>query len=262
MADFSILAVFDQPEQKLWGNTAAVVLLDSFPSKKNMQALARDINQPATTFLVATGTKDQYDVRWFAPDSEIRLCGHGTLAAVAFLNKEYEIQLNARNHVLRGKVTAENRATMDIEAILSEPAEIPEGLSEAMGVPIVSYHKTNNKDLVIIENEQLLVDMKPDFAALRNIDVFGYAVTAPGDTTDFVSRTIVPHVVQLEDHATGSSHAALAPYWAERLNKRQMNAIQRSPRGGSFGVEIKENMVRLSGHFTAILNSDLSYLHR
>ena len=262
ITDFGIIAVFDHPGEKLLGNTAAVILLDSFPSKKSMQAIARDMNQPATTFIVPSGEKHTYDVRWFAPDSEIRLCGHGTLAAVAFLDEQDKITLHARNHVLSGTITGEFQAMMEIEPILSEAAEIPDGLIEALGVPVEAYRKTNNKDLVIINNEKLLVDMQPDFEALRNIDIFGYAVTAPGVSVDFVSRTIVPHVVQLEDHATGSSHAALAPYWSERLKKTHLKAIQRSPRGGYFDINLERRTVQLTGHYSEIIRGKLTHIER
>ena len=63
--------------------------------------------------------------------------------------------------------------------------------------------------------------MTPDFQKLRTMEMFGYIVTAPSSSEeiDFVSRTIIPHVQQLEDPATGSSHAALVPFWANKLNK-------------------------------------------
>ncbi len=94
--------------------------------------------------------------------------------------------------------------------------------------------------------------MRPDFAKLRESEIFGYAVTAPGDQVDFVSRTIVPHVQQLEDHATGSSHAALTPFWAERLNKNQMQALQLSRRGGRFVCSLEGDQVTLEGKFSVL----------
>ena len=36
-----------------------------------------------------------------------------------------------------------------------------------------------------------------------------------------------------EDHVTGSAHTTLAPYWAEKLGKRNMLARQISQRGNS-----------------------------
>jgi predicted PhzF superfamily epimerase YddE/YHI9 len=39
-------------------------------------------------------------------------------------------------------------------------------------------------------------------------------------------------VVPLEDPVTGSIHGGLAPYWAQRLNKTRLSALQASQRGG------------------------------
>src|SRR5690606_22536564 len=109
--------------------------------------------------------------------------------------------------------------------------------------------ETGNKHLLITDRESSLRNMEPDFEWLRKSDIFGYAITAPGDQVDFVSRSLVPHVLQLEDHATGSSHAILTPYWAGKLNKQSMKSLQLSPRGGAFHCAILEGKVRLSGEY-------------
>ena len=44
-------------------------------------------------------------------------------------------------------------------------------------------------------------------------------VTARGDRHDVVSRVFVPYLGIDEDPVTGSAHAALVPYWIERLGR-------------------------------------------
>ena len=58
--------------------------------------------------------------------------------------------------------------------------------------------------------------------------------TAQGDGKpyDFVSRFFAPHFGVPEDPVTGSTHGALVPFWAKRLNKKTMKARQVSARGG------------------------------
>src|SRR5690606_18814668 len=109
--------------------------------------------------------------------------------------------------------------------------EIPEAIQKGLDIPIVAMYETDNKHLIITDRESSLRSMNPDFEVLRQSDIFGYTVTAPGNQVDFVSRSLVPHVLQLEDHATGSSHAILTPYWAENLNKDRLKSLQLSPRG-------------------------------
>jgi PhzF family phenazine biosynthesis protein len=261
MEEFSIYAVFNQPKAGLLGNTAAVVYQEVMPSGDYMQRLAADLNQPATTFIAPAGDDIHYLVRWFAPDAEIGLCGHGTLAAIAHLGADTSstISLLAGEQKLYGKVIDDYQAVMELDSIpVTAETDAPEGLQEALGKRILGYFPTSNKDIVLLESEEDVFSMDPDFAALRKIKVFGYAVTAPGNVADFVSRTLVPHVAQLEDHATGSSHAALTPFWANRLGKNELKAIQLSPRGGYYKCQQQDTKTRLKGFFQKIATGKLS----
>ena len=58
-------------------------------------------------------------------------------------------------------------------------------------------------------------------------------VTARGDEHDVASRVFVPYLGIDEDPVTGSAHAALVPYWAERLGRNEFTALQASKRTGA-----------------------------
>jgi PhzF family phenazine biosynthesis protein len=259
---FSLIAVFTDPDLHFRGNVAAVVMLKTPWSETAMQQLAADLNQPATSYLWPTGKENQYHVRWYAPDDEIGLCGHGSLAAVAFLSEQLGIAdtvtLLYRDGHLIGKHHSGKRCSLTLAAIpvLAEEA-IPEALPTALGVKVSGYFSTPNKHLVLVEKEADVKNMAPNFAQLRQLPTFGYAVTAPGEEADFVSRTLVPHVQQLEDPATGSSHAALAPFWAKRLQKNELLAYQLSARGGRFDCEVSQDQVILTGNFEIIASGQL-----
>lgn len=253
---FAIINAFSNQKQNLLGNPCAVMLLDKPIAAEKMQAIAKDLHQPATSFLWPTDKSDVFNVRWYAPDAEIGLCGHGSLAAIAFLsNPSFNpsalpttFKLMSGTEVISGRSITTQEFEISLHAIASKTQnKAPKGLEEALGQKIIEYLVNDNKHIVVLENEQHVKDMKPDFAALRKIDVFGYAVTAQSNECDFVSRTIVPHVQQLEDHATGSSHALLVPYWAEKLGKIQMCSKQLSPRGGYFKSRLENEFVHLSG---------------
>ena len=260
-ADIQLISVFGKEKRNLLGNVSAVIWLENEISANKMQQIASDLNQPATTFL--WDNNDEIKVKWFAPDAEIGLCGHGSLAAIAFLsnknNTKSEITLNYAGGEITGSAIDENHCQIQINAIPTrEEKSIPVLLSKGLGVPIIGYFKTSNKDIVLLENEADVKNMKPNFALLRESEVFGYAVTAAAKNVDFVSRTIVPHVQQLEDHATGSSHAALVPFWANRLKQQELSAIQLSPRGGYFDCSIKNDIVTLKGEFRTIFKGKLT----
>ncbi len=250
---FSITNVFSNLEMNLRGNPSAVILLNAAIDSDTMQLIGKDLNQPATTFLWPSDKPGEYHVRWFAPDAEIRLCGHGSIAAISFLNQlntqkiiNRTYKLISANGIIKGSKINENECEITLDTIPStQSTSVPEGLEKALGQKIVEYHSTNNKDIVVLENEKDVAEMNPDFELLRQIDVFGYAVTATSEEFSFVSRTLVPHVQQLEDHATGSSHALLVPFWAKRLDVEKMVSLQLSSRGGYFKSEYKNNMVKL-----------------
>ncbi len=259
---FSLIQVFDDPKDQIRGNISAVCFLENEMKASEMQRIANDFNQPATTFL---GKKEygenEFYVRWFAPDSEIGLCGHGSLAAGAFLKNEKATDA-ATLFYQKGKIKvgfAAGKIKILLEEIpIKQEILIPEELKKGLGIPIKNYFDTDNKNIVLAESESDVKNLRPDFAELRKMETFGYAVTAAGKDVDFVSRTLVPHVQQLEDHATGSSHAALVPFWAEKLSKKKLTALQLSPRGGKFWCELKGSQVQLTGGFTQLASGFLN----
>lgn len=257
----SIIAVFTAPELGFTGNTAAVLFTENPLAEAEMKRLASDLNQPATTFLSAGKNSSTFSVRWFAPDAEIGLCGHGSLAAMAYLHNHHKLDnvtLSYNNGTITCTVNNNGSCSMRLDAIGVTGEQTPSPILEAgLGIPVKEYFTTNNKHIVVVGSERELQEMKPDYEQLRQSDVFGYSVTAPGETVDFVSRTLVPHVQQLEDHATGSSHAALAPFWSKRLAKSKLTALQLSKRGGKFECEVNGSAVTLTGHYTLIAEGQL-----
>lgn len=262
---FSLIEVFDDPAQGFKGNTTTVVWLDHELDEAKMQSIAADFNQPATTFLWKNPADKEHEfrVRWFAPDAEIGLCGHGSLAAIVFLSVKRAVKgtvtLCFAEGQLEGSLQEDGSCSMTLDGIpvLSED-EIPPKLEEGLGIKVKAYYSTPNKNIVLAESEEAVRQMQPNFEKLRELAAFGYAVTAAADQVDFVSRTLVPHVQQLEDPATGSSHAALAPFWSKKLGKNQMTAHQLSKRGGKFKCEMLGNNVRLSGMYQILAEGQLS----
>jgi predicted PhzF superfamily epimerase YddE/YHI9 len=98
-------------------------------------------------------------------------------------------------------------------------------------------------------------DIKTNFSALEKIkeeaqmesDSFGIIITAKGDNCDFVSRFFAPNAGIDEDPVTGRAHCTLIPYWAERLGKTKMRALQLSKRGGEIDCEHLGERVLIGG---------------
>ena len=250
-----IIAVFTDKEMGYKGNPAGVVLSKELIEDEQMLQQAAKLNLPATSFIYVDDNGNNH-VRWFAPDAEINLCGHGAAAAGIFLAgylKQEEITLFYQEGQIKVTVLKDTfTMTLNGIAVSGLLPECPLPIKEGLGIPVLAIYETANKHLIITDSETSVKNMRPDFERLRDSEIFGYAVTAPGDKVDFVSRTLVPHVKQLEDHATGSSHAMLVPYWSEKLHKNEMVAHQLSKRGGRFKTKIDGDKVVLSGSFETI----------
>jgi PhzF family phenazine biosynthesis protein len=258
---FSLISVFTDPSENKLGNISAVVMLQKEISDQLMQQIAIDFNQPATTFLWKDSSEKDYHIRWFAPDSEIGLCGHGSMAATAYLVQKKSSKSFSFNHKsgrISGLKGEKGFCSITLPAVDSEEIdEIPEKLKIALKIPVLGFFKTSDKYIVLTDNEETVKNMKPNFLLLKELEFFGYAVTAKGNEFDFVSRTLVPHIQQLEDPATGSSHAALVPFWAKRTNKNLFVSSQLSKRGGKFYCQLKGEEVFLKGSYFTIAEGEL-----
>ncbi|MCC5919868.1 MAG: PhzF family phenazine biosynthesis protein [Cyclobacteriaceae bacterium] len=251
---YQLISVFTGDAAK--GNIAAVCHFDGYLSGDEMQKMAEDLNQPATAFIQQSGSAYQYNIRWFAPDAEIENCGHGAFASAAFL-KEKGLETATFEPISTEKMMWHlndiGKISLQLAIIPSKlhPHIRPE-LESGLGCKVLEYHINNNKHIVRVASEEIIRQLKPNFHALAQLPPFGYIVTAKGETTDFVSRTFVPKVRQLEDHGTGSSHAALAPYWSRELNKSTLSARQLSPRGALMSCTITENQVNITADYKII----------
>jgi len=260
IANGKVIAVFTDKQRDFTGNPAACIYTKNPLSEEQMQQIATKNKQPATTFLwPVEGEGGHSHVRWYAVDDEIILCGHGAAAAGIFLGKKFNthepLTLHYKEGTIRVQWQMNDTFIIELDAIhLIEEIDVPDAIEEGLGIPILAMYRTDGKHIIMVESERILANMNPDFEKLRDSDIFGYAVTAPGLHVDFVSRTLVPHVHQLEDHATGSSHAALVPFWANKLKSDELSSLQLSRRGGKFTCKYREarNKVYLEGNYKII----------
>ena len=121
------------------GNPAAVCLLPGPRGEAWMQHVAAEMNLSETAFLVRRAAGDGFDLRWFTPAVEVALCGHATLASAHALWESGALLPSdtARFHTKSGVLTAERIdgwIELNFPATPSVPAELPDGLAEALGV--------------------------------------------------------------------------------------------------------------------------------
>ena len=111
--------------------------------------------------------------------------------------------------------------------------------------------------MLVFEKEEDIIALNPDFAALKKIETVGIIVTAKGNNCDFVSRFFAPSAGINEDPVTGSAHCNLIPYWADKLKKNKLHALQVSARRGELWCELKEDRVLMSGKAVTYLKGEI-----
>lgn len=236
-------------EQHYHGNPAGICILEQWPEDELMQQIAYENNLPETAFLFKG--QNNYELRWFTPEVEIDLCGHATLGSAYVLMNYVDTSLKQVDFRTKSGVLSVSRTqdfyTLDFPTRKPVPCSIPELLEQALGVKVLETLSARDL-LIVIESEQELSRLKPDFGLLKQIkQYFGFIVTAKGEQSDFVSRFFAPNAGIDEDPVTGSSHTSLIPYWSERLNKKIMTARQLSRRGGELLCEDRNERVFISG---------------
>lgn len=236
------------------GNPAAVCPLEKWLDEETMQHLAQENNLSETAFFVKNGA--EYDLRWFTPEVEVDLCGHATLATAHVLFEhlgyaEDEIRFRTKSGLLIVKREGD-RLMMDFPTDDMPQVEPPAVLFQALGIRSDHVFFTDDY-MVVLDSEEEVLNLDPDFRLLSEVNARGIIVTATGKEVDFVSRFFAPGAGIDEDPVTGSAHTKLTPYWSRKLGKDILEALQISKRVG-------ELTCRNKGERTEILGNAITYM--
>ena len=231
------------------GNPAGICIMDHWLTEDLMQKIAFENNLSETAFVVKEG--ESYHIRWFTPQYEIDLCGHATLASSYIIHQFVEpdlkeIKFSSLSGELKVKVE-EEYFILDFPTRKPEPIQVDQKLEEILGVEIKEAYLSRDV-MVVVEDEEVIKGLEPDFEKLSNYEVGdGVIVTAKSKAYDFVSRCFYPKCGVNEDPVTGSAHCNLIPYWAEKLEKDEMQAKQLSSRGGKLYCKLEGERVKIGG---------------
>ncbi len=242
------------------GNPAAICPLDEWLSDEIMLKIAAENNLAETAFYVKQGEK--YHIRWFTPTTEVDLCGHATLAT-AYIIFNYEnyfedvIQFfSPRSGNLmvskKGDLLTLNFPTDELKkvALTSE-------LLDCFEIKPILAFKGKADYMLVFENETDIQTIIPNLKLISNLKARGVIVTAKGNQSDFVSRFFGPTVGVNEDPVTGSAHTTLIPFWAERLGKTELSAIQLSERKGHLLCKFLGDRVEISGQVKLYMKGEI-----
>ena len=243
------------------GNSAAVIITESWLSDALMQSIAMENNLSETAFLVLDKNDDRgvYHIRWFSPFTEIAFCGHATLASAFTLFKKHptltSIKLSAEAvGVLTIVQTDTGKIQMDFPNRMPEKVlDIPKELLAGLSVTPIDVYRNEQAYFVIYHSEADVLTVERDNEKLKQLAPLDVVVTCQSESDDykkydFLSRYFWPANGGDEDPVTGSAHTGLAPLWAARLGKNELVAYQASSRGGVLDCVVVGDRVLVSGN--------------
>lgn len=241
------------------GNPAGVCPLDHWLADEVMQKIAMENNLSETAFFVKEDAG--FHIRWFTPKVEVNLCGHATLASahVIFHYPGYNgemISFQSKSGILN--VTKEGEMLiLDFPANKPQRTALPDDFVQSLNITPIQCYRGKEDYLLLYKSQQEIEALIPDFRRLEKVDARAVIVTAPGDKVDFVSRFFAPRVGVDEDPVTGSAHTVLIPFWAEKLGKTEMKALQLSRRGGTLFCRLRGDRVDIGGNAVTYLKGEI-----
>lgn len=231
-----------------------------------MQAIAAEFNFAETVFVTPTDGNN-FNIRYFTPTVEIAFCGHATLASAKVLLDRFGYESVCFATIGNLSLKAEKdgaQVLLRFPLYDCENYEASPELLSAFGIknPVaVRFSPELDMILIEVENKAALQAIQPNFIkAVAAPDVIlEVVVTAKsGDAAyDFYSRCFCPWIGIDEDPVTGSSHCALAKYWAEKLGKTEMKAFQLSSRGGYLNLAINNGILEIRSNGVIVLEGTM-----
>jgi PhzF family phenazine biosynthesis protein len=262
MNEYRLVQVDAFADRPFAGNPAAVIPLDSWLGDDVMQAIAMENNLAETAFTVSSGGDCDYELRWFTPTVEVDLCGHATLASGhVLLGDRDRVRFRTRKSGILTVARDGDGLSLDLPPTSVERGAHDELLS-ALGLSsaqvFLSTDPVKAAAIILVANADEVRSCEPDFGRLKHIPLLAI-VTSTGDETDVISRVFVPAWGIDEDPVTGAAHAALTPFWSQRLGRDSFSAFQASQRGGHVACRMAGDRVILGGQCFTVIEGTLRF---
>jgi len=269
------------------GNPAGVTFGDGLSSNEK-QLIAREMNLSETAFISKSKIAD-YKLQWFTPTSEVKICGHATIASLHFLQKrkllkpDKQISFETLSGVLNCYYDGKDYFMQLPIPKLSIYKNSKEDLLKILGVKTNS--NSNEIPLVIVNQEtcyinvnnlEVLKNIEPNYGALLKLGklkkkfriIVAYTLETFNKNSSAHSRCFVPYYGINEDPVTGSTNGPLLLVLIKLgLLKPQKNIFSVTFEQGDFigrkgrvGVTFDslKNELYISGKAVTILKGNLS----
>lgn len=237
--------------QPFKGNPAAVAIVDEFPADDRCLKIAAEMNLSETAF-VKPLAENKFHIRWFTPATEVKLCGHATLASAHILCQENKVSGDAIVFESLSGILNVNKIDdnfiLDFPLQETGPALEKKHLEDVLGMSVLAAEQALDCIIVELADEKMVREFALSADKIISLDCRGLIITTKGHNGyDFVSRYFAPKVGIYEDPVTGSAHCKLAHYWQKKLNKNKFMVYQASKRGGEMELEVRGSRVLIRG---------------
>jgi PhzF family phenazine biosynthesis protein len=223
------------------GNPTGVVLNADALTEAQMLAIARELNNAETAFILAPDADDHtVRARFFTPRSEAGFVGHATVAAQYVLSRRHEAPRWQRQKSKAGIVDVEVRGSDEDRRIAIRRAPPPLGrelndrerlavldalalASESLDprIPPRIVGAVGTRLLIGVRGPEPLKHLKPDLTRLTTLSAqigaagyFVFTLTPEASEHLTESRMFCPALGIAEDPVSGNAHGLLGAYLA------------------------------------------------
>lgn len=229
------------------GNPAGVTFGDKLTAKEK-QLIAKEMNLSETAFISESKIAD-YKLQWFTPTSEVKICGHATIASLHFLKEKKLLKINKqiKFETLSGVLNCycdENNYYMQLPIPkLSIYKNSKEELLKILGLKTNSYSK--DLPFVIVNHETCYVNVN-SLDALKNIEPDYNALLKLCDVKKEF-RIIVVYTIETLDKNNSAHSRCFAPYYG--INE---DPVTGSTNGPLLLVLIKLGLINQRKNFISV----------
>lgn len=269
------------------GNPAGVTFGDELSSSEK-QLIAREMNLSETAFISKSKIAD-YKLQWFTPTSEVKICGHATIASLHLLKERKLLKTNrqisfetlsgilncyydGKNYFMQlpvPKLFIYKNSKADLLKILGVKTN---AYSQALPFIIVNRETC----YINVDSLKVLKNIEPDYNALLKLGkkkkefriIVAYTLETFDKNSSAHSRCFAPYYGINEDPVTGSTNGPLLlvlnklgflkqPKDIASVTFEQGDFIGRKGRVGVTFNSLK-NELYISGKAVTILKGNLS----
>lgn len=230
-------------DRRFTGNPAGVVLGADVLADEEMLAIARELNNADTAFVLKPeGADHDLRVRFFTPRTEASFVGHATVAAQYVLSRRDGTPTRLRQRQKSGTVEIEVRGQGAERRIAIRQAPPPLGrelsgreqlaVLDALALssadldtrcPIQIVGTSSTRLLIGVRSSEQLKQLKPDYNRLNTLSAqlgaaghFVFTVDAGREGCLTESRMFCPALGIPEDPVSGNAHGLLGTYLTHR----------------------------------------------